>query len=92
MPRRFDMEAFGDPATVHLHATDDVPDHAGEWMISVADEVTWSHDHGKGDVAVRGAASDLLLLAWGRLDPAADAFEVFGDGDIAHRWQAGASF
>jgi uncharacterized protein (TIGR03083 family) len=69
--------------TVHLHATDSPH---GEWLIRTVDgELLVGHDHQKGDVAVRGTASDLLLWLWGRLPLEADGFEVFGDRAIADR-------
>ena len=48
--------------TLHLHATDDGLGPTGEWTIANdEDGVNWSHDHGKGEAAVRGRATDLLL-------------------------------
>lgn len=74
---------FGDRTgaiqTVHLHATD-TQGSAGEWHVSVGDDqLTVTHEHAKGDVAVRGPALDLLLLMWGRLPSDAPQLEVFGD-------------
>ncbi len=68
----------GDPLTGHLHATD----ADGEWFLRVGGG-QWSVErtHAKADVAIRGTASDLLLLLWGRQPLATGAFEVFGDGD-----------
>ena len=66
-----------DPVTtVHLHATD----ADGEWSISVGGgQFEIERSHAKGDVAVRGPASDLLLLLWNRVDLSDDGFAVFGD-------------
>ncbi|MEZ5151609.1 maleylpyruvate isomerase family mycothiol-dependent enzyme [Rhodococcus zopfii] len=74
--------------TIHLHATDPgVGAGAGEWLLTLgADAVTVDHAHAKGDVAVRGSASDLLLLLWNRVDSA--GFEVFGDRAILERWRS----
>jgi uncharacterized protein (TIGR03083 family) len=66
----------GDPITgsVHLHATDG----EGEWFVEVdGDRFVWRSGHHKGDVAVRAGRSDLMLLAWRRVDPA--DVEVLGD-------------
>lgn len=64
-------------ATIHLHATDDLGP-AGEWMVrGGAEGLEWEHGHGKGAVAVRGAAADLLLVLLRRLPPT--AVEVHGD-------------
>ncbi|WP_424535633.1 maleylpyruvate isomerase family mycothiol-dependent enzyme [Sphaerisporangium viridialbum] len=71
---------------LHFHATD--VDEGGEWTVTLGPEgFSWEHGHGKGDVAVRGTASDLLLLVYGRLKPADARFEVFGDRDLLARWQ-----
>ena len=68
-------------ASVHLHATDG----DGEWFVEVKDgELHVRHEHAKGDVAVRGIASNLLLLLWGRI-PEADV-EVHGDRSALFRF------
>jgi hypothetical protein len=46
--------------------------------------VSLTHEHGKGDAAVRGPAEDLLLLAWHRRG--LDGLEVFGDAAVAEAW------
>lgn len=72
--------------TVHLHATDSPH---GEWIIRLDDDRTLlvGHGHEKGDVAVRGTASDLLLWLWGRPIPA-ERLEVFGDEAVLDQWRA----
>jgi uncharacterized protein (TIGR03083 family) len=70
MAKRFDASR----STVHLHSTD----APGEWLIETGGgAVRVAREHGKGDVAVRAPASDLLLLLWRRRGP--DDLEVFGD-------------
>lgn len=81
----------GTGESLHLHATD--PDRSGttggEWMITLVPEgFRVAHDHGKGDVAVRGAAGDLLLLLYNRLTADDAGFEVFGDRALLDRWLA----
>lgn len=72
-----------DGASVHLHATD----IDGEWMITLGGGgFTWTRGHGKGSVAVRGAASDLLLLAYGRLSADDQRCTVFGDQELLTSW------
>ena len=73
--------------TLHLHATDDGLGAAGEWTITGGDDgIAWSHEHGKGDAALRGSAKD-LLLAIVRRQPAADGgIEVFGDAAVWDGW------
>lgn len=88
VPHRGTGELHRGRETIHLHATDpDLGEGVGEWLITLgADAVTVEHAHTKGDVAVRGSASDLLLLLWNRVDPA--VFEVFGDRTILERWRS----
>lgn len=72
--------------TIHLHATDG----GGEWFIETEDALSWSRAHEKADVAVRGTASDLLLLLWGRVSP--EHLEVLGDEAVLERWHAATRF
>ena len=60
--------------SVHLHCTDG----SGEWIIHRDGRV--EPVHAKGDVAIRGSASDLLLALYHRID--ADALELFGDAAL----------
>lgn len=87
-PRRLARTPWPDPpSTIHLHATDgDIDiDGAGEWMLGLdGAELSVIHEHGKGDVAVRAPASDLLLVLAGRLPLART--ETFGDTTIINRW------
>ena len=67
--------------TLHLHATDG----AGEWMVHGGEVViSWEYGHGKGDAAVRGTASELMLAVFRRAP--ADSVEVLGDPGIWTRW------
>ncbi len=70
------------PGSVHLHSTDEGVH--GEWMISHVDgRLVVTQEHAKGDAAVRGSASDLLLGLWSRLDMrAGDQFERFGSDAV----------
>jgi uncharacterized protein (TIGR03083 family) len=79
--------------TMHLHATDDGLGPTGEWTI-VHDEdgVSWSHDHNKGDVALRGSARDLLLAITRRRSAADLGLEVFGDAAVWDGWLERTSF
>jgi hypothetical protein len=64
---------------LHLHVTDEgVAD--GEWMIRPGrGGVTVEPGHGKGDVAVRGPASDMLLVLMQRFPASDPSVEVLGD-------------
>ena len=87
----FDIRPFrpggpppGHGETIHLHCTDG----EGEWLARFEPEgAVVTHEHAKGDVAVRGTASDLLLLMWGRITP--DRVEVFGDESLLTGWRDG---
>lgn len=64
--------------TVHLHCTD----VAGEWFVNADGRVERVHQ--KGDVALRGAASDLLLAIYKRTPLA--TIEVIGDAPLAEEF------
>lgn len=73
--------------TMHLHATDDGLGPTGEWTI-VHDEdgVWWSHNHGKGTVALRGPATDLMLAITRRATATDLGIEMHGDADVWDQW------
>lgn len=85
---RFGARVTGEGQTLHLHATDEgLPSGTGEWTATFTPGgLTWERGHAKGDAAVRGPVSDLLLLLWGRVPPA--RLEVFGDAEVVDRWQS----
>lgn len=89
LPLRFDWDAFG-PAgeTMHLHATD----VDGEWLVRFQPDgaVEVRREHAKGDVAVRGPASELLLTLWNRGD--GTGVEVLGDAAVLERYRAAARY
>ena len=62
--------------SVHLHCTDT----EGEWFVHPDGRV--EPIHAKGDVAIRGTASDLLLALYTRV-PIGD-LDVVGDASVAH--------
>jgi uncharacterized protein (TIGR03083 family) len=79
--------------TLHLHATDDGLGAAGEWTIAGGDDgIAWSHEHGKGDAALRGSARDLLLAIVRRQSTADGGIEVFGDAAVWDGWLARTPF
>jgi uncharacterized protein (TIGR03083 family) len=76
-----------DDDTVHLHATDPGLGEAGEWTIRITDGgVAWSHEHGKGTVALRGGATELLLALVRRVSVADTGIVTFGDDAVWQRW------
>jgi hypothetical protein len=62
VPLRIAAHPVEPPLTAHLHATD----AEGEWLVKLGTGVELTHEHAKGDVAMRGAASALLLTLWNR--------------------------
>ncbi len=48
--------------------------------------ISWSHDHGKGSVALRGAVNDLLLAIVRRKALADTDIAVFGDTAVWQNW------
>ncbi|MGO9874200.1 MAG: maleylpyruvate isomerase family mycothiol-dependent enzyme [Acidimicrobiia bacterium] len=74
--------ARGAGETLHFHCTDG----PGEWLARLdPDGLVVTREHAKGDVAARGAASDLLLYLHGR--GGVDALDVFGDAALLTRWR-----
>ena len=73
--------------SVHLHCTD----VAGEWTVRPKTEGGFevAREHAKGDSAVRGPASDLLLVLWRRRP--LDVVDVVGDAAVATRFVAHAA-
>ena len=73
--------------TLHIHATDEGLGPTGEWtVVHDEDGVTWSHDHTKGEVAVRGRAVDLMLAITRRRSTAEAGIEVLGDPVVWEEW------
>ena len=76
---------------VHFHVTDEGID--GEWLIRGGPGgVTVETGHGKGDMALRGPASDVLLVLLRRLPPDDPAVQVLGDRSLLDGWLAGTPF
>jgi uncharacterized protein (TIGR03083 family) len=78
---------FPEAGSIHLHTTDT----AGEWLVRLdAEGIHLTLEHAKGDVAVRGPASDVLLVLMGR--KTMGAADVFGDAPLFERFRKHASF
>jgi uncharacterized protein (TIGR03083 family) len=65
--------------SVHVHCTD----VDGEWLIvpNGTSDVVVTREHAKGDCAIRGSASQLLLGLWRRVPMS--SLEVIGNSDVA---------
>jgi uncharacterized protein (TIGR03083 family) len=87
IPAGLNQLAFGARSTLHLHCTD----ADGEWLVTLGDgDTVVERRHAKGDVAIRGGASDLLLWCWNRVSP--DRLEVFGDTGVLERYRLATNF
>jgi uncharacterized protein (TIGR03083 family) len=72
----------GDGQTFCFEATDI---DAARTLTMRPELVELAHEAKPADVTVRGTASDLLLLLWGRVSPR--SLEVTGDASLVDRWQ-----
>jgi uncharacterized protein (TIGR03083 family) len=80
-----DKDGIDIGGSVHLHCTD----VDGEWTLQTDDGLLRvERGHAKGDAALRGPASSLLLVLWRRLEPGEGGTEVLGDGAVLDRWLA----
>jgi uncharacterized protein (TIGR03083 family) len=73
--------------SIHLHTTDT----PGEWLARLSPEgIDVTREHAKGDVAVRGPASEVLLVFMGRMPM--DTVDVLGDASLFDEFRKHASF
>jgi uncharacterized protein (TIGR03083 family) len=74
-------------AVMHLHATDDGLDGAGEWLVRQgSDRIRVDRAHAKGDVAVSGPAASLLLMLVRRRPPSGQDLTVYGKPGLLSGW------
>jgi uncharacterized protein (TIGR03083 family) len=77
----------GDGQTLHLHGTD----RDDEWLLSLAPSgLEVERAHGKADLALRGAVSDLELLLYHR--PPVGTVEHLGDDAVLAAWHRAFAF
>jgi uncharacterized protein (TIGR03083 family) len=80
-------ELRGEGQILHLHSTDPGLGEAGEWIVRrTPSGPVWEHGHSKGDVAVRGAVVDLLLMLTRRIPTEQAPIEVLGDEALLVHW------
>lgn len=80
-------ELRGDGQVLHLHSTDPGLGEMGEWIVRrTPSGPVWEHGHTKGDVAVRGAVVDLLLVMTRRVAPSQVPITIFGDAGLLDHW------
>ncbi|MFE9403326.1 maleylpyruvate isomerase family mycothiol-dependent enzyme [Streptomyces sp. NPDC006530] len=92
------------PKTAHLRGQDETirfrcTDRAGDWLVRLRPDgfgldpyIADGSGTAAADATVEGAAADLLLLMYGRLDRSADAFDTSGDEDLLKRWADNSEF
>lgn len=79
--------AAGSGETLHFHATDEGLGEAGEWFVRrTPDGIELEQRHAKGDVAVRGPATELMLVLLRRLPPTHPGMQVLGDESVLAKW------
>jgi uncharacterized protein (TIGR03083 family) len=73
--------------TLHVHATDEGLDGAGEWLVRrTASGLALERGHARADVAVRGPAALVLLGLMRRLPLAGPGVQVLGDEVLLGYW------
>lgn len=78
--------------SLHLHVTGEGTG-GGEWTVrGEPGRLVVEPGHAKGEVAVRGPASDLLLVLMRRLPPDDPAVEVLGERPLLDAWLAATGF
>jgi uncharacterized protein (TIGR03083 family) len=78
---------LADGQSLHIHATDEGLDGAGEWLISgTGTGLSVQRGHAKADTAVRGPAASLLLVLLRRLPADTPGVEVLGDSALLGQW------
>ncbi|MFG2094808.1 maleylpyruvate isomerase family mycothiol-dependent enzyme [Streptomyces sp. NPDC048612] len=84
----------GEGETLRFRCTDT----DGDWLVRLrpdgfaAAPLTGDAAAASADAGVEGTAADLLLLLYGRLDHAADAFTTTGDAELLTRWFTNSAF
>ena len=87
------LGALADGELLHIHATDEGLGETGEWLVrSTGDRITVTRGHSKGDAAIRGPASALLLVLVRRLAPDDAPVQIIGDRAVLERWLAATPF
>lgn len=80
-------EAAGEGQTLHLHGTD----RGDEWLLTLSPEgLEVEPTHGKGDLALRGAVSDLELVLYQR--PPLGTVDHLGDDEVLAAWYRAFTF
>ncbi|MFC5852271.1 maleylpyruvate isomerase family mycothiol-dependent enzyme [Streptomyces chlorus] len=93
LPEDTARELRGPHRSIHLHATDTVPEVNAEWSIELTEEgVSWRRGHVKATVALRGPLTSVLLAFYRRLPLDAPEVEVLGERELLEFWLERATF
>lgn len=69
--------------SLHVHTDDG----GGEWLVRCEGaDCAVTREHAKGDAAVRGLASDVLLFLWNR--GPLDSVQTFGEDSVIEAWRS----
>jgi hypothetical protein len=80
-------DTAGEGQTLHLHGTD----RGDEWLLTLSPSgLEVERAHGKGDLALRGAVSDLELVLYQR--PPLGPVEHLGDDEVLAAWYRAFTF
>lgn len=74
------------PGTLHVHVSDA---KEGEWVVE--NDLSARRGHVQADAAVRGPASDVLMLLWGR-PPWEERLDIIGEVAIVDAWRSEVRF
>jgi uncharacterized protein (TIGR03083 family) len=87
------LGSLADGGLLHIHTTDEGLGEAGEWLVRrTGDRITVTRGHSRGDAAIRGPASALLLVLVRRLAPDDAPVQIIGDRAVLERWLAATPF
>lgn len=79
--------------TLHVHATDEGLDGAGEWLVRrTASGLALERGHARADVAVRGPAAPMFLGLLRRLPLTEPGVQVLGDEELLGYWLENTQF
>ncbi|MER6072065.1 maleylpyruvate isomerase family mycothiol-dependent enzyme [Streptomyces sp. NPDC001817] len=91
--REWANELRGPARSIHLHATDAVPELNAEWLIELSENgLGWRRGHEKATVALRGPLTSVLLAFYNRLPLDAPGLEVHGEREVLEFWRKHATF
>jgi uncharacterized protein (TIGR03083 family) len=87
------LDVLADGQVLHIHATDEGLAGTSEWLVQRSGgRIAVRRGHGKGDAALRGPASTLLLVLLRRLPLDDASVQIVGDRAVPEQWLAATPF